>query len=660
MERVSRVLVVATLVMVGLMAVELVTGVPVPAVLAPAWHWRLEIVELAAAATCTLCAVRRPGERTAWALLALGMVASALGDVYTDTVLAHDAAPPFPSWADALYLSFYPAFFAGIALLVRARGGRFPLGTWLDGGIAAVGAVSIVGALVFPVVIDTSGGATLAVATDIAYPIGDTVLLGLIVCAVAMRGWRPGRAWLLFAAGILVWSIGDIFFLYESIAGTYVRGTFIDLTYALALALVATSSRQPPLRATNVTTVGWATLLMPSIFGTASLALALWDHFRRVETLAVLLAGVTLALVLVRLALTFTAYTRALAASRDEAISDPLTGLGNRRALASDLERLLRPGAPRSTVILFDLNGFKGFNDTYGHPAGDALLQRLAHNLVAAPHGGRVYRMGGDEFCVLAPLGARDASDVAGLAARALAERGELYEITSAYGAVVLPDETSSLSEAMRLADERLYLQKGEGRRSQTGQAIDTLVRVMEARGDEFEAHGASIAELARGLAIACSLPEAEREQIGRAAMLHDLGKVALPDAVLEHPGPLDPAERGVMRRHPEIGQHILGDSPALAPIGLLVRASHENWDGTGYPDGLAGFEIPLGARIVAICDAYGELTGELGPHPTIGLDAAVRELRHGAGTHFDPALVEAFVTLIDHRRALRTRPVAA
>ena len=255
------------------------------------------------------------------------------------------------------------------------------------------------------------------------------LLLGLIVCAVAMRDWRPGAPGSCSRRASCCGRSADL--LDGSIEGTYVRGTFVDITYALALVLVASSSRQPALRATSVTKVGWVTLLMPSIFGTASLALAVWDHFARLETLALLLSGVTLGLVLVRLALTFTAYTRALASSRDEAISDPLTGLGNRRALTQDLERLLRPGAPRSTIILFDLNGFKGYNDTYGHPAGDALLQRLAGNLVAAQHGGRVYRMGGDEFCVLAPLGSREAGDVAALAARALAERGALYEITS-------------------------------------------------------------------------------------------------------------------------------------------------------------------------------------------------------------------------------------
>ena len=299
-------------------------------------------------------------------------------------------------------------------------------------------------------------------------------------------------------------------------------------------------------------------------------------------------------------------------------------------------------------MILFDLDGFKSYNDTFGHPAGDALLEQIASSLARDDHGGSVYRMGGDEFCVLAPLAGRDAQQVARSAAEALVTRGELFEITASYGVVVVPDETASLTDAMRLADQRLYLHKGAGRRSQTGQAIDTLVRVMAERGSGLGEHGSDVADLAAGLAESLSLSASECQQIRQAATLHDVGKLAIPDAILDKPGPLDESEWQFMRRHSEIGERILGEAAALAPIGSLVRASHERFDGTGYPDGLAGDAIPLGARIVALCDAYHAMITTRSYRPRTSHAAAVAELRACAGTQFDPELVEPFIRLLE------------
>jgi diguanylate cyclase (GGDEF)-like protein len=178
-----------------------------------------------------------------------------------------------------------------------------------------------------------------------------------------------------------------------------------------------------------------------------------------VPAIAIVLAGATIVLILARTALSLRENARLLAASRLEALTDPLTGLGNRRKLLADLEagiEIARAGSPR-LLVLFDLNGFKTYNDTFGHPAGDALLARLGHELAAAVEpAGEAYRMGGDEFCVLLPAPAPDPGRIAD----ALCGSGEGLDVSSAYGAALIPDEASTVSSALSLADERLYAHK--------------------------------------------------------------------------------------------------------------------------------------------------------------------------------------------------------
>ena len=172
------------------------------------------------------------------------------------------------------------------------------------------------------------------------------------------------------------------------------------------------------------------------------------------------------------------------------------------------------------------------------------------------------------------------------------------------------------------------------------------LLRVIGEREPELLAHTRAVAELSRSLATAMGLDAELRETVARAAELHDVGKVAVPDAILTKPGPLDEDEAAFMRRHTVIGESIIAEAPALREVAALVRASHERWDGRGYPDGLAGHEIPLGARIVAVCDAFSAMRQERPYGAVLGEEEALDELRRGAGSQFDPALVAAFCVL--------------
>ena len=332
---------------------------------------------------------------------------------------------------------------------------------------------------------------------------------------------------------------------------------------------------------------------------------------------------------------------------RSAALSDPLTGLGNRRQLTLHLQRKIEAASDADPVwlLLFDLDGFKVYNDMFGHPAGDALLARLGKSLqTSVARHGTAYRMGGDEFCVIArPQQRESESWLKKAAAEALTERGEGFEITAAGGSVLLPAEARSPSEALRLADQRMYASKASGRTSASRQSMDVLIRVLSERSAELGDHIHSVSALAGLVARELGFPEEAIGDIERAGALHDIGKIAIPDAILEKKGVLDEDEWAFIRRHTLIGERILGAAPALAHVAKIVRSSHEWFDGSGYPDRLAGEKIPLSSRLIGVCDAFAAMTSDRPYRPATSVELACAELRRCAGTQFDPRVVDAF-----------------
>jgi two-component system cell cycle response regulator len=208
---------------------------------------------------------------------------------------------------------------------------------------------------------------------------------------------------------------------------------------------------------------------------------------------------------------------------------------------------------------------------------------------------------------------------------------------------VILPHEARDATVALRIADQRMYAQKDDRRSSSTRQARDILLQILHEREPGLGDHLKGVSKLALGVATRLKLEGEERDEVVRAAELHDVGKMAIPDMVLRKPGPLNEEEWAFVRQHTIIGERILSAAPALLPIGKLVRASHERFDGSGYPDGLAGDAIPLGARIVAVCDAFYAMTSVRPYRPAISPEDALTELRACAGTQFDPEVVAAF-----------------
>ena len=262
-------------------------------------------------------------------------------------------------------------------------------------------------------------------------------------------------------------------------------------------------------------------------------------------------------------------------------------------------------------LALFDLDGFKQYNDSFGHPAGDALLVRLAERLKAATEGlGSVYRMGGDEFCLLAAVAPGGGDELLLLAAEALSDTGHAFEIGCSHGLARIPAEAATPEEALRLADQRMYAHKAD-RPTIGRESTDLLLQVITERGAGLGDHVSGVARLAGDTAALLGLPEHEVRRIRLAAELHDVGKTAIPDTVLNKPSALSDEEWEFMRRHTVIGERIIRAAPSLAHAAELVRYSHERFDGAGYPDALSGDEIPLGASIIAVCDAFDAMVSD-------------------------------------------------
>jgi diguanylate cyclase (GGDEF)-like protein len=393
-------------------------------------------------------------------------------------------------------------------------------------------------------------------------------------------------------------------------------------------------------------TESWRSIALPIVFGLLAVGLETYDHFTRINLLSLALIGACLMAVLARLMVTFGEYLRMLRATRQEAMTDPLTGLANRRRLACDLEEALsKPERSVSCLfVLFDLNGFKLYNDTFGHPAGDALLSRLGTRLAEEVEArGCAYRMGGDEFCVLLPFRGEAPEHLVSKIASALSEQGDAFSIDCAYGWVTLPDEAGDSEAALRLADQRMYVQKQGGRASARAQSKDVLLQALVERSPDLGPHLSDVAELAVATARQLGVGGVELERIRAAGELHDIGKVAIPDAILDKPGKLDESEWEYVKRHSAVGERIVAAAPALAEVAMLVRSIHERFDGGGYPDGLAGEAIPLGARVVAVCDAFDAMTSNRPYRRTLDEAGAIAELRRNAGTQFDPEVVQAF-----------------
>lgn len=436
----------------------------------------------------------------------------------------------------------------------------------------------------------------------------------------------------------------------------------VDL--GLVALAVARSSRQP----VAGVAVASARATAPVAAIMASLGAVLLIVWQREPLAALLLLGPLAALAL---------HQRSTAAAYRAtrlALTDPLTGLGNARAyhalITREIEASTQRGRPLALCLL-DVDDFKSVNDTHGHPQGDRVLAFVATQL---RRDGEAFRMGGDEFALVLP--GRDLEE-ARVIARTVEERirtapspiGE--EIRVSTGVAAFPREAGDLEGLLQAADRALYADKARHARAAAQTVPDTselpalgrlrggrdrearlraaasLAHAVDARDSSTGRHSWMVGELAARITQAIGL-EGEMVELARiAGRLHDLGKLAIPEEVLRKPDALSDDERTVIERHAEIGFRIL-DALDVEPVANWVLHHHERWDGRGYPDGLAGETIPLGARILFVADSFDAMTSDRVYRAGMSRERATRELVQQAGTQFDPGIVARFVAAVE------------
>jgi diguanylate cyclase (GGDEF)-like protein len=322
---------------------------------------------------------------------------------------------------------------------------------------------------------------------------------------------------------------------------------------------------------------------------------------------------------------------------------DDLTGLPGVGRLREDLTAffaLHRGPDDQREMLMFDLVGFKKYNDAFGFACGDALLRRLSRKLVdAVGDRGVVYRLRGPQFAILTPPAETAAVRLA--AGDALFEMGEGFVMRSAQGSVLLPGEAADASEALKLADQEVQAERVTLR----SQGVDDLSITSPAGGTPRPGTtGYDVGDISATVGYTLGLAGPELEGLERAAALRDVGMLSVPDAIVETPGPLTDEDRHFVQLHPLVGERLLRSNFGMDSVATLVRSSHERWDGGGYPDGRAGEEIPLAARILFVCGAFEDMTAPRSHRPARSAEQALRELEENAGSQFDPAVVAAFV----------------
>ena len=388
---------------------------------------------------------------------------------------------------------------------------------------------------------------------------------------------------------------------------------------------------------------GWRSLVGPIAFAVIGIALLVYDHLnQRVPALVFWLTLGLIATVFLRMIETNRRQSRALAQQRMEAVNDPVTALRNRSSLAADIDAAAAAGEGW-VLILLELEGLEAHNDRLGYTAGDKMLRGFARHLVdaVAPLGGIAYRVAASRLAVLVPAGDRPLGEIVLVATGSLQSEDVEAPIGRSYGEVTIPDETADAESALQVAGMRLAAQRQRRHHSARRQAHAVLMAVFEARHPELRDNLRVAAYMAISLARRLQLDREEIDDIALAAELQQAGLLAMPESVLEKVA-LDEGERAIVRSHAAEGEKIVAAAPGLAPVAHLVRSSAEHFDGSGYPDGLAGEAIPIGSRVIAVAVAFAAITGRR-PHrePADAAEALV-ELRRNSGSQFDPRIVEA------------------
>jgi diguanylate cyclase (GGDEF)-like protein/putative nucleotidyltransferase with HDIG domain len=370
----------------------------------------------------------------------------------------------------------------------------------------------------------------------------------------------------------------------------------------------------------------------------------------------------------------------------DAADTDPVTGLFNHRAVHQRLDvefERARAEAHSLAVIMMDLNNFKLFNDTYGHPVGDQVLKRVARALEGECRKYDILgRYGGDEFVAVLP----DTDEpLAMVLAQRLSDRmscegfqkssdAATVPISLSFGVASFPEDSTNRFELITIADRNLYTAKlsdsGIMGTTETQRAhralrtegsfdvLDAMVTAVDNKDRYTRRHSEDVTEYALWIAEELGYSEATHRVIRIGGLLHDVGKIGVPEEILRKPGRLADEEYETMKRHTQLGALIVGSVPGMESIIDIARSHHERWDGSGYPDGLKGEDIPLMGRLLAVADAFSAMTTERPYRKALSWDVAMHEIRKGTGTQFDPEMARAFLAAVSKRQPNSSIPL--
>ncbi|WP_156755277.1 diguanylate cyclase [Actinokineospora pegani] len=633
----------------------------------------------AGVAVCWGARRAKPGSRLPWALLG----ASQLTYFTADTVfyVSHYliGVTAFPAWADLFYLGHYPMAVLGVILLIRRRTPGRDVPGLLDAATLAVVAAMLSWVyLIGPQ--SRRGGSLLAELASVGYPVMDLALLTVGLGLLLGAGARP-TAFLLLVAWLALILTADTIYVAQQVMGVYSAGNFLDAIWLTGNLVMGAAALHPTMaRVSDRAPVRDGTLSPPRIALLAGAALLaptvlVVQYYTSTLRDVPVVAGACAVLFL----LTITRLGILVSDQRKLAITDALTGLHTRRFFEAQLPlEMARARRARSSVavLIIDVDHFKTINDRYGHPAGDRVLVEIAARLRSTVRDGEVLaRYGGEEFALIVPgaegetlhtLADRLREQVA--SAPIVVDQGQWVAVTVSIGTARHPTHGTTPAELVAIADRALYSAKAAGR-DRVVVASDAplpehpqqhprehpelggseyLHLVADAVDDLLDDHGhsRSVARWSRMLAKECGYDAELVRRAELAGRLHDVGKVLLPRSVLVKPDELTEQEWELMRRHPEHGFRMAALLPGHLGVAHVIRQHHERWDGRGYPDGLAGRDIRVEARIVAVCDAWAAMRSERPYQPAMSVDRAREEIRVARGTQFDPDVADLFLDL--------------
>ncbi|MGO9960408.1 MAG: diguanylate cyclase [Solirubrobacteraceae bacterium] len=641
--------------------------------------------------------------RSAWKLITVGAAICCAANIAQLCYEGLGGGLPAVSLVDVFALCMYAPIVTALIRFPVARGsGLHRLQLVLDAAVLAIGGFVVMWYVELgPAVMHPSRQSILQGVVSALYTLGDLTVLA-VAAGVLIRGTTPAstRALRLFASACVVFVGAHVAYGYVTIQlhMTHTGGDWLDPIWWAGLvlwALAAGAQRQPEpgeldrLRDSRRLRhhLSWA----PHLAVGFSLGLLVYcargDRFFPAFSV-VLVTVVLIVLVTIRQLVAqreMLAVQRELKAAHDElatlATTDALTGLPNHRALVSaidhELERVYRNGHDFALAFL-DVDHFKAVNDTLGHRAGDNALRELGQVLRANLRSVDIVgRWGGEEFIVLLPEIDPDQALTAAERLRATVAQhrfsaaGEAH-LTCSIGVASRPQDGIDRDSLLTAADRAMYVGKQLGRNQAIAAsnhaaaalvadkassireeqtlvgAVEALAAVVSARDSDTGEHSSHVSSLARRVALELGCEADEVHTIGLAARLHDIGKVAVSDAILSNPGRLTDEEWRVIRLHPQVGADIAGRIERLRPISPLIRSHHERYDGAGYPDHLAGDAIPLGARIIGAVDAYSAMVTDRTYAAARSPQQAIDELRRLAGAQFDPRVVQALVNMLD------------